>query len=202
MKAKNIIWLTPRRLALTALALIGAAVLAGCVVTSVYPYYTERDVVFDPGLAGVWAERGSTNAAGENWKFERAEGQAYKLTVRDADKDKPSEFAAHLFKLKGHRFIDAMPLAGPDDFIPPHYLLKVTRLGPELEMSLMDFNWLKQLLREKPATLRHIWIGEKAGEPDSGKPVLTANTAELQAFILKHADNTNAFQHPLVLKRR
>ena len=34
----------------TGLALI--AFLAGCVVTSVYPYYTPKDLLFDPALVG------------------------------------------------------------------------------------------------------------------------------------------------------
>jgi hypothetical protein len=200
MNAKNLTWLTPRRSALALLALLGVAVLAGCMVTSVYPYYTERDVVFDPALSGVWADAGSTNTARENWQFERAEGKSFKLTVRDANKT--TEYAAHLFKLGGHMFIDAASLAEQDDFIPPHYLLKVSHIEPELEMFLMDFNWLKDLLKEKPDAIRHIWVGQKWGKPDSGRPVLTADTAELQAFVLKHVDDTNAFSHPLVMKRR
>jgi hypothetical protein len=29
-----------------------AALLAGCVVTSVYPFYTQKDLVFEPALVG------------------------------------------------------------------------------------------------------------------------------------------------------
>ncbi len=48
---------------MTGLAL--TTLLAGCVVTSVYPFYTAKDVQFDPALVGSWAEAGSTNAANQ-----------------------------------------------------------------------------------------------------------------------------------------
>src|SRR6266516_4454532 len=110
----------------TGLALI--TLLAGCVVTSVYPFYTAKDVAFEPALLGVWAEAGSTNAANEHWEFESAAGQAYKFTVQD--KDKRTEFDAHLFKLQGRLFLDLYPRERPDNALPIHYLLKLNRLEP------------------------------------------------------------------------
>ncbi|MCX6906340.1 MAG: hypothetical protein NTW03_23240, partial [Verrucomicrobia bacterium] len=153
----------------TGLAL--TTLLAGCVVTSVYPFYTAKEVGFEPALIGAWAETGSTNAANEHWRFEQAEGQAYKLTVQD--KEKRTEFDAHWFKLKGQRFLDLYPRERTDNSLPPHYLLKVTRIEPTLEMQVLDYDWLKKLIEQNPSAIRHIVVPPKLGESGDGLLVLT-----------------------------
>ena len=173
--------------------------LAGCVVTSVYPFYTAKDVGFDPALVGAWEKTGSTNAANEHWRFEKAEGQAYKLTVQD--KEKPTEFDAYLFKLKGRRFLDLYPRERPDNSLPPHYLLKVTRIEPTLEMQVLDYDWLTKLIEKHPKAIRHIVVPKKLGEDGGGDLVLTADTAELQKFILKHEKTPGAFGDGIVMQR-
>jgi hypothetical protein len=175
------------------------ALLAGCVVTSVYPFYNAKDVVFDPTLVGTWAETNSANAANDHWRFEKADGQAYKLTIQD--KEKGTEFDAHLFKLKGQTFVDFCPRERPDNAVPVHYLLKVTRIEPALEMTMLDFDWLKQLVEKDPKAIRHIIVPKKLGEDGDGDLVLTADTAELQAFLLKHEKTEGAFGKGGVMKR-
>lgn len=181
----------------TGLALL--TLLAGCVVTSVYPFYTAKDVVFDPALVGVWAEAGSTNAANEHWQFEKAEGQAYKLTVQE--KEKRTEFDTHLFKLQGRLFLDLCPRERPENSLPLHYLLKVTRLGSTLEFNLLDYGWVKQLVEKNPKAIRHVVVPKKLGESGDGDLILTADTAELQRFILKHEKTEGAFGDSAVLNR-
>lgn len=181
----------------TGLALM--TLLAGCVVTSVYPFYTAKDVVFDSALIGVWAEAGSTNAANEHWRFEKAAGQAYKLTIQD--KEKRTEFDTHLFKLNGRLFLDLYPRERPDNSLPPHYLLKVTRLEPALEVQVLDYDWFKKLIEKDPKAIRHIVVPEKLGDNGDGLLVLTADTAELQKFILKHEHTEGAFGKSEVMNR-
>jgi hypothetical protein len=132
-------------------------VLAGCVLTSVYPYYTGKDVVFEPKLIGLWADadKGKTN---EFWEFSRAgTNTAYALTIHDNDKQ--IKFEVHLFRLKHLIFLDAMPLEEHEEYVPPHYLLKVNRFEPTLDMDPMDYKWVSELLQKKPDALRHIWVG-------------------------------------------
>lgn len=192
-------FLSPRRLALGALGFLGLIALAGCVVTSVYPYFTAKDVRFEPKLLGNWREPDKTNSV-EHWEFARAGTNAYTLTIHD--NEKKTDFKAHLFRLKEWTFLDAVPVTNHDDYIPPHYLLKVVRIEPELEMAVMDYKWLDELLEKRPEALRHLRVDEKPDEPGSGRLVLTANTAELQKFVLKHAANTNAFASPFIMRRQ
>jgi hypothetical protein len=173
--------------------------LAGCVVTSVYPYYTAKDVVFDPTLVGTWTETGSTNGQNENWRFEKVESQAYLLTVQDGEKR--TEFDTHLFKLRGKLFLDICPRERPDNSIPLHYLLKVTSIEPTLEVNLLDYDWLKSLIEKDSKAVRHIVVPKKLGESGDGDLVLTADTTELQKFVLKHEKTEGAFGKPVVMSR-
>jgi hypothetical protein len=173
--------------------------LASCVVTSVYPFYTAKDVVFDPTLVGDWAEAGSTNAGHEHWHFEKSKDQAYKLVVQDNEKQ--TEFDAHLFKLKGRLFLDLCPRERPDNSLPLHYLLRVARMEPALEINILDYDWLTKLIEKNPKVIRHIVVPKKLGEDGCGDLVLTADTTELQNFILKHEKTEGAFGKLSVMNR-
>lgn len=179
--------------------LVLMTLLTGCVVTSVYPFYTAQDIVFDPALVGAWAETGSANAATEHWRFEKAEGQAYKLTVQD--KENRTEFDTRLFNLEGRLFLDCFPRERPDHSLPLHFLLKVNRVEPVLEMQALNSDWLKKLIEREPKAIRHLVVPKKLGETGDGDLVLTADTAELQRFILKHEKTEGAFGDGFVMKR-
>lgn len=175
--------------------------LAGCVVTSVYPYFTAKDVIFDEALVGTWADAETANAGENNWQFARTNGQGYTLLIRDGDET--NEFKAHLFKLKDRRFIDAEPVKRVDDFIPPHYLLQVHRLDAKgLEMTFMSRKWLEELLKQEPEAIPHLWVDRDEAGQKSGDLVLTADTPKLQAFVLKYAADTNAFAGTFTMARQ
>lgn len=188
--------LQPTFAALAAFGLL----LAGCVVTSVYPYYTAKDAVFEPALVGTWRGTEPDAKPDEFWQFEKLENQAYKLTMADGEKRK--EYDTHLFKLGGHLFLDCFPRERPEDSLPPHYLLRVGSVAPVLAITALDYDWLKQLLEKNPKAVRHLIVPKKLGESGDGDLVLTASTAELQKFILKHVNNTNAFGELARLKRQ
>lgn len=184
---------------LAALATIGL-LLAGCVVTSVYPWYTAKDVVFNPALVGTWVSAASTDAVRESVRFERGEGDAYLMTLTDAEKS--VAYDAHLFKLKGQLFLDYCPRERPGDFIPPHYVIKVLSLDPTFKLCGLDYSWLVEQIEKNPKTIRHSVVEGQSGDSTSRRIVLTAATAELQTFLLKHAANTNAFAGADELKRQ
>lgn len=98
-----------------------AVVLAGCVVTSVSPYYTHADLVYEPGLAGNWI---SAKGGSEVWKFEQSDAKAYRFTR--IEERKATVMEAHTFKLEGQLLLDVFSLEQDIQVIPAHYLLKVT----------------------------------------------------------------------------
>jgi hypothetical protein len=174
-----------------------AAVFTGCVVTSLAPFYTEKDVITDPALAGLWAQ---VNQDDERWLFAR-EDQAYRLTISSGKQT--NDLSVHLFKLKDTVFMDML---GPDnsDSVPPpipsHLLMRVYSIQPTLRMAALNHEWLKNLLQKQPETIAHQFVGS-GNSNDPGRVVLTATTPQLQAFVLRYLDTTNAWSEQMELTK-
>lgn len=177
----------------------GGIFLAGCVVESVYPFYTTKDITFDPALVGKWADAKATNDATEFWQFDRQGQNSYVLTLSSATET--NAYDATLFQLSRHTFLDLCSTNRVDNQLPLHYLMKLELSAPSLKFQLLDYKWLTELLEKKPQTLRHILVPGGAGNTNNPQLVLTAETAELQKFILKYVTDTNAFTRPDEMKR-
>ena len=174
---------------LLALLVCAAALLAGCVVESVYPYYTEKDLTFDPALVGQWRNSEKTN---EFWRFEKSGAKSYAFTTLDANET--NDYDAHLFRLQKQLFLDACTTNRTDNQLPLHHVLKVAQLEPSLKTAVLNYDWLAKLLEKNPRAIRHIVVLEHPADTNSSKMIyLTADTKELQKFILKYAADTNAF---------
>ena len=173
-------------------ALIVALAASGC-VPSVHPIYTEKDIVFDEGLIGVWAEPGSD----ETWAFTRLEGSenAYRLLYTDEDA-KAGAFVTHLVKVRNHYFLDLFPeepeLASNDFYkqhlFPMHTFMHVVQLAPKLQLRVVEPEWLEEYLRKHPRALEHEIAGDSL--------LLTASTRDLQAFHIKHLKTEGAYGDP------
>lgn len=189
-----------KRITLSSLG-VALVLVAGCVVTSIYPYYTAKDLTFDPALLGTWSDPDKTNADAETWIFEKLEAQTYKWTVRESNKT--NEFDTHLFTLGGVKFLDALPRERHEYNTPAHVLLRVVKLEPQLELQILNYEWLAKLVEAKPKAIRHVVVPKEAGgaDDDGGLLTLTAETAELQKFVRKHLNNTNAWGEPMVMKK-
>lgn len=178
-----------------------AAILAGACIPSVNPFYTEKDVVFDPRLSGEWQEKDNTNNP-EIWKFERSTNNALKLTV--VEQGKTGEFAAQLFKLGQEQFLDLIPTdcnyaTNQADLVafsmfPGHLLVHVPQIEPELSVAFFDFDWLEKYLKQNPKALAH--------HLESDRIVLTAETRDLQKFVLKHLGTNELFKESGQMARR
>jgi hypothetical protein len=178
----------------TLLALAGAALLLSACIPSVNPFYTERDVTFDPRLVGTWSESSGNE---EYWRFEDGGDGKYKFTVAE-NKKKHGEFEARLFKLKDNLFLDITPsqVELREDqaemtamaLIPGHLLIRVRQVEPTLKADFFDWDWLGEYLKENPKALAHRGGGQKEGI------VLTAETRELQRFVLRHLKDGELFK--------
>lgn len=184
-----------------AAGLLAASLLvAGCVVTSVYPYYTEKDLVFDPAVVGDWADAGQTNTPAEFIRIERAGEKGYWVMAVGGDETNRVEL--HLFRLQENLFLDSCPTNRSLDFLPVHQVSKAIWRGPVMETANLDYDWLAKLLEQNPKAVRHLVLPETSGDDQKGRIVLTADTQELQRFIIKHVNDTNAWKQPTQWKRR
>ena len=183
------------------IVLIAAATLLGACVPSLNPFYTNKDVVFEPKLLGTWQEKEKADDP-EAWKFEEDKDKAYKLTVTEKE-GKQGEFAAHLFKLKDQYFLDivASDIGGTNvadlitaSLIPGHLLFRVPQIEPELKLAGTDYDWLQKFLKEHPKSLAH--------HIEDDRVTLTAETADLQSFVLKHLGEGELFGKPGEMVRK
>ena len=177
------------------LAGAAAAVLTGCVVTSVCPYYTQKDLVSEPAILGNWINQKNTN---EVWKFEQSGDLVYRFTLTEPQKATVME--ARTFKLRGQLFMDVFSLEDDFHVIPAHYLLRVTEVAPALRMSELSQEWMASLLAKDDSAVRHHFV--KTGDkPEDRRLVLTANTPELQKFVIKHLGSKEAWKDSFELRR-
>ena len=183
-----------------------AALLGGCIpVMSLHPLFTEETLVFEEKLLGTWVDD-SNNI----WEFKNPNEQekSYKLIFVDNEGQKGS-FDARLTKLENKLFLDVYPSEPPWDeedpnkvewpyntffFMPVHTFIKINGIEPELKLQLTDDDELKKLLKEDPNAVEHTSTEDKF--------VLTASTKELQAFVVKYADDSRVFTAEGALNRK
>lgn len=167
-----------------------AAFLSAC-VPSVNPFYTAKDVVTDPRLAGIWLEAKDNPA---KWKFELAANNAYAVALTE-DRDKSGKFEGYLFKLGLDFFLDLTPmechfatnqatLTGAA-MIPGHLLVRVQFAESKLNLAFCNPDWLKKFLEKNPAAISHRVV--------DGNIILTAETDALQRFVRQHLGEDELF---------
>jgi hypothetical protein len=176
--------------------------MTGCIVTSVNPLYTEKDLVFDPALIGAWGEDNDKNT----WAFEQAGEKQYKLLHTD-DKGRTGTFEAHLLKLDKYQFLD-LHLIDPGEkeewqinelaavaiiMRPGHLFFKISQIQPTLQLSPLHEDWLKKVLEKDPKAIQHERIHFGSDNTNDYRYVLTADTKALQKLVLKYADSEEAF---------
>ena len=187
-------------------ALIGLVglVLIGC-VPSWNPFYTEKDLVFEPGLLGRWRPADAKETSPEIWAFSRGGEKRYQLDQTD-DEGHKAVFEAHLLRLKGQAFLDLYltKLDAPEakvnawasfSMVPAHLLLKVDQVEPVLKLAAMNPDWMQKFLKAHPEALAHRVVAD-------GNIVLAAGTGELQRFVLEHLADKEFFGESQEMKRR
>jgi len=183
-----------------------AGILGGCIpVMSLHPLYTEENLVFEEKLLGTWVDD-SNNI----WEFKDANEQekTYKLIFSD-DEGKKGSFVVHLAKFKDRLFLDVFPselsweleesnkvewVYNTIFLIPGHSFIIIDSIEPKLKIRITDDDEMEKLLAEDPNAVKH--------EIVDGTLVLTASTKELQAFVLKYADDSRVFSEEIILSRK
>lgn len=197
-----------------AMPFVVVMILAGCWSLSIHPLYTEDDLVQDPMLVGKWY---NPEEMDQIWMFEANDEKGYRLTVFEGieaqlkeavenqsrleltvDPNKDAMFDVHLLKLDQYTFVDFFPEepANVNEFyklhvIPAHSFSRISIEGNVLTLGFFDSKWLMDQLKEGKVSIKvEDWNDLK---------VITADTRDLQKFVLDHIDE--AFEPPDVLKR-
>ena len=183
------------RKALTAVALCLPVLVGGCVYT-IHPLYEEADITFDLGLAGTWAEVGST----EKVQFIPTDDSSYVVILTDEDGN-AGRFVGRQFSFEGLTFLDFYPErsenkesdAYRDHFVPVHSVMTAYRDGSQLELRSLDYESLEDYLE-----LHDTAVGFTKLESSI---LLTSSTKVLQGFLASFFNTSEAFGETVVLHR-
>lgn len=190
-----------------------AFLFSGCGFLTFHPIFTPKDLIVDNRLPGKWQ-----NEEGYN-EFEPATMAAiseipeklrpyvnrfYLHTHRSDDGTVDSRNLAFLVKIGNNYFMDLYPLQTEkekkmDEFFSSHELKLHRIIKVEFKngnLKLIDFkdNYVENLIKSRQVRIRHSFVSETT-EDEQNKMVITASTAELQAFLLKYGDRDEAFEN-------
>ena len=161
--------------------------------------FTEKDLVFDSKLVGTW-----NGEDGDVWEFAKDGEKKYKLTY--TDKDAKATFQAHLLKIQDRQFLDVeldekgygelkINALAKLTMAPAHAFFRVDEIGGSLKMAAVNPDWLGKHLEKNPKAVAHL-------KREKGVLLFTAETKELQAFVIKHAAGEELFGDAFTLKRK
>ncbi|MEO8050297.1 MAG: hypothetical protein ABI833_07760 [Acidobacteriota bacterium] len=149
---------------------------------SLYPLYQGGDSALDMELAGPWY---SNDYESERLVFRKV-ANAYVMTdeiLTDGQWKETDRYDAFLLRLGDVLFIDLS--ASSQLAIRGHLFLKIRLDGNQLGIESLNDEWLRQQVVEQ-AALSYLDL------PDSTQPI-TAPTRELRRFLLKYANDPDAF---------
>ena len=213
---------------LVVLFLAGLALPSSACLTSLHPWFTAADLVFEPWLVGTWVDAADADTT---WVFTRRDDTTYTLidTRNESEPDPPNKAAAkpkkivatpltaRLMRLGEARYLD---ICAGDEWtdssmlgyllVNSHLLAKIRLEGDALRVAFLDDDRLETLLGEKRVVLPHeiVDVDGDADQPpasihSSGRRVLlTAPTGALQKFLATYAASGDAFEPEQVMRRR
>jgi len=188
----------PLKILVTATILAFAA-LSSCLVSSLHPFYKEKDKKYDATLMGTWIDGDNCiwniqpNMVSTGFMEPQVEDGSYKITYYE-EEDRVSVLTTVLFQLNGLNYVDFMPDLNEDHFnadmtgfhhIPVHTLARVQYCQDSILLYWYGDEWLNELFEENRIRLKH----ETVEYHDYDRQVLTASTDELQKFIKKYAND-------------
>ena len=167
-------------------------------VPSLNPLYTEKDLMFDGALIGVWAEKNGR----ETWDLSRSDiDLEYRLRHTD-EYGKKGEFSARLVRVGDKTFLDIVPVNPgftQSDFYQGHFFathtfVHVAKNGSSVWLSAVEPEWLKDFVARNPDAIRHLKIRDVI--------VLASTPKETQKLLLANLNTREAFSEPVELSRK
>jgi hypothetical protein len=165
---------------------------SGCIVASLNPLYTDKDLVSDPAIVGTWGDN-------EKNTFTFVEDGKNKYECTITSDSIANNFEAHLVQLGKNRFLDLYPKDLDEKqnainlyyrlhMVPVHSFSQIWFKNDQLYVSLLNLDWMKKQIEQNKIKIPY--------HESDGIIVLTGPTKEIQNFILKYANDTMAFEIP------
>jgi hypothetical protein len=193
-----------KRKAILFVILIGL-MMSGCLVSSLHPFYKMKDKIFDEALIGNWLDTDSAvwiiqpNKTTDAFMAPERIDSTYSIKYYE-DKDALSYLQATLFVLNGQKYVDFYP--DPDEehcdsemtsihHIPVHTLARMQFNKDTMMFFWFGEEWLNELFENNRVRIDHETISI---DSDYHSNILTAETDDLQKFILKYMNDKKTTQ--------
>ena len=186
--------------ALVYFSILAMLAMSSCLVSSLHPFYKEKDKVFNPALVGAWMDSDSCiwtiekNMTSDYFLGPEYSDSTYRIAYYE-DEGKVGYFVGTLFTLKEIQYMDFYPDPDEDhctsDFIAANHFPTHTlaRIGTDHEGIMLYWygeEWLNDLFEQNRIRIQHESVEIS---PDFTRHVLTAPTEDLQKFITKYANS-------------
>src|ERR1044071_4993277 len=132
-----------------------AMLMTSC-VPSLYPLYTERDLVFERALVGNWIAEDDGHKS--IWTVTRSKEGSEIVDVEE--NEEPARFDVRMVKLGEHTFLDLYPAKQEINnglyqlhLIRAHTFMKVTLTEDSFSVAMLDSDWLTKSLKEEGTSL-------------------------------------------------
>jgi hypothetical protein len=85
---------------------------------------------------------------------------------------------------------------------PAHWIFKVYLSEKTLSLSYLDQQWVEEAIKKKMLQAQHLKARTENTRDDDGREwVLSGSTAELQQFVVQHADDPGAFAGGMAMSK-
>jgi uncharacterized protein YceK len=168
--------------------------LSGCGdLLSVHPLATAESVVFDAGLTGEWSNAGKDDAGVALIHAGSAQKKEYEIVWIPGDADEDAlRLKGQLVKVGDRLVFDLIAVKKTDLAIPGHFFLLVDKTADGVKFQWLDSDWLRSRVISQNG-LAHVMVGDK--------PVITAGSSEINAFLAKFGLDAQAASGSLSCKR-
>jgi hypothetical protein len=170
---------------------VATLALVGCDNVSFLFPLTEnpQDLAADIDLSGVFHAED-----GDQWLFEKNGDGRYQLTW--SDKDDSIRLDAAVVRVSNLLFLDASTKEEGTG-IRGHMFARLRLEGDILEISWLDTTWMRKKLTERSLAFERPCA---RGQKDC-RYIVTSPSGLLQSFLVRHAEDIEAFGKPDKLRR-
>jgi len=158
---------------------------------SIHPLATAETAVFDAGLTGDWscADKDSTGVA--LIRAGSAQKKDYDIVWLPNEGD-ALRLKGQLVRVGDRLVFDLTALKRTDWTVPAHFFMLVEKTADGVKFHWLDSDWLRSQVISQNA-LAHTMVDDK--------PVITAGSAEIHAFLAKFGLDPQAVSGALSFKR-
>jgi hypothetical protein len=158
---------------------------------SVQPLATDENIVFDPGLTGVWRDDDETV-----YTVRDDGSKSYEIDCVSKGKvEETTALKARLVQLGDQRVLDLSARKEEPFSISGHAFVRVTPVAEGLEIRFIGSEWLQdQIVQTKSPA--HFLYGDRPAHP-----VITASSQDLEKFLRTFGLSEAALEEPGILHR-